>query len=161
MTKNRIPKPPTESTSSTQRSSLWKRIGRRGSSTPSQPSSPPGAAIPLTSTSKGGVKGGLFRKLKGSLRNTPINSSSGGNQPVNEVDDANFVMTTGHQRYATSSRPSSPAYSIDSYVTTEVGRENTFCAFPIIPLQRLSMCMILILSYAHLTLNLLREFSLT
>ena len=125
MTKNRIPKPPTESTSSTQRSSIWKRIGRRGSSTPSQSSSPPGAAIPLTSTSKGGVKGGLFRKLKGSLRNTPTNSSSGGNQPINEVDDANFVMTTGHQRYATSSRPSSPAYSIDSYVTAEVGRENT------------------------------------
>mmetsp|Transcript_11993 Transcript_11993/g.30415 ORF Transcript_11993/g.30415 Transcript_11993/m.30415 type:complete len:930 (-) Transcript_11993:1481-4270(-) len=123
MAKNRIPKPTTESTSSTQRSSLWKRIGRRGSSTPSQSSSPPGEAIPLTSTSKGGVKGGLFRKLKGSLRNTPTNSSSGGNQPINGVDGANFGMTTGHQRYTNSSRPSSPAYSIDSYVTAESNLE--------------------------------------
>eukprot|EP00531_Pseudo-nitzschia_arenysensis_P000848 CAMPEP_0116128122 /NCGR_PEP_ID=MMETSP0329-20121206/7194_1 /TAXON_ID=697910 /ORGANISM="Pseudo-nitzschia arenysensis, Strain B593" /LENGTH=925 /DNA_ID=CAMNT_0003622245 /DNA_START=364 /DNA_END=3138 /DNA_ORIENTATION=- len=128
MTKNRIPKPPKESTttSSTQRSSLWKRIGRRGSSSSTQTSSPPGAAIPLTSNSKGGGKGGLFRKLKGSLKNVPTNSSSGVKQSMNGVEDANFLMTPDHQRYGTPARPNSPAFSIDSYATAEsnlVGEE--------------------------------------
>ncbi len=127
MMKNRIPKPPKESTtsSSTQRSSLWKRIGRRGSSSSAQSSSPPGAAIPLTSNSKAGGKGGLFRKLKGSLKNTPANSSSGVNQS-NGVEDANFAMTPDPQRYGASARPNSPAFSIDSYATAEVGKINSW-----------------------------------
>ena len=118
MTKNRIPKPPKESmaTSPAQRSSLWKRFGRRGSSSLVQTSGTPGAAIPLKSIkrddSKGGASG-LFRKLKGSFRNTPTNPSP---------DPA----ATDHRRFATSSRPSSPAFSIDSYTSAEVGRKENF-----------------------------------
>ena len=119
MTKNLIPKPPKESmgTSPPQRSSLWKRFGRRGSNSLSQTLPPPGEAIPLKAIrhddSKGGGKGGgrgLFRKLKGSFRNGPTISSS---EP----------MTKDHQRPGTSSRPDSPAFSVDSYATAEVGKK--------------------------------------
>ena len=144
MTKNHIPKPPKESTTTTssQRSSLWKRIGRRGSKTPTHahPPTPPGAAIPLKpirgdvtveadigdnptsgKRAKGGA-GGLIRKLKTSLRNTPTNFSSDANQSMHKVDDSHFAE---HKRFSTSSRPNSPAYSIDSYATAEVGRKGT------------------------------------
>jgi hypothetical protein len=156
MTKNHISKPPRETTatSSTHRSSLWKRIGRRGSKTPTPsqlPPTPPGGAIPLKSirgdatveadigdvrsmggnrserrnsksNGKGGGAGGLIRKLKSSFRNTPTNFSSDLNQSMHEADDSNFVMVAEHKRFATSSRPNSPAYSTDSYATVEVGR---------------------------------------
>lgn len=114
MTKNRIPKPPKESTATgpSQRPSLWKRLGRRGSNSSSQASAPPGEAIPLKpirhDDSKGGGKSGLFRKLKGSFRKTTTGSSS---EPA----------AKDHNHLTSSSRPNSPAFSVGSYATAEVG----------------------------------------
>lgn len=69
-----------------------------------------------------GKGGGLIRKLKSSFRNSPTNASSDLNQSVHEADDSNLVMITEHHRFATSSRPNSPAHSTESYATVEVGR---------------------------------------
>jgi hypothetical protein len=134
---NQTSKSSKEATTPSQRSSLWKRIGRRGSKSPSQPPrTPPGAAIPLKPirgeaaveadvgdargkrsegrNSKSNGKGGLIRKLKSPFRNTPNNFSL-------ESDDGNLVVVTEHKRYTKSARPNSPAYSTDSYATVEVG----------------------------------------
>jgi len=150
MTNNRIPKPPRETTTtpSTQRSSLWKRMGRRGSKTPPLSPPPPGAAIPLRSIrvdasleadigdvrsmagkraerrnekniGKGGGTGGLIRKLKSSFRKTATNELSEGNQSAYEADDSDLVKVAEHQQFVSSSRPNSPTYSIDSYATVE------------------------------------------
>ena len=153
-TNNNIPKPHRETATSpsTQRSSLWKRLGRRGSKPQplSQPSSTPPGTIPLKSTiddapveadngdarslsakrverknSKNNGKGGggLIRKLKSSFRKTPANSSDHQSQPIHDGDDSELVMLAEHQRSASASHPNSPAYSsTDSFVTVEVGR---------------------------------------
>jgi len=55
---------------------------------------------------KGGGASGIIRKLK-SLRNTPTNFSSDPHQTA---------------RGDNKTRPNSPAYSIESYATIEVGR---------------------------------------
>ena len=152
---NNIPKPhrETATSSSTQRSSLWKRLGRRGSKPQplSQPSPTPPGTIPLKSkidespveadngdarslsakrverknsknNGKGGGGLGLIRKLKSSFRKTSANSSDHQSQPIHDGDDSELVMLAEHQRSASASRPNSPAYSNDSFVTVEVGR---------------------------------------
>lgn len=70
-----------------------------------------------------GKGGGLIRKLKSSFRNSPTNASSDLNQSVHEADDSNLVMITEHHRFATSSRPNSPAHSTESYATVESNLE--------------------------------------
>ena len=151
MTNNNFPKPPREtaSSSSTQRSSLWKRLGRRGNKPQplSQPSPTPHGAILLKSTideapveadngnarslsakraerknSKNNGKGGggLIRKLKSSFRKSPANSSHK-NQSIQDGEDSELVMLAEHQRSASASPLNSPAYSTDSFVTVEVG----------------------------------------
>ena len=156
MTKNHIHKPTGEpkATSSAHRSSLWKRMGRRGSKNSSMIppiSMPPGAAIPLKSVrgdtsvendirdaqsisgkgserkngksnGKGSGAGGLIRKLKNSIQKMPNNFSSDPNQSTHGVGDDDFGVSVERQRHGSSSRPNSPAYSINSYATVEVRR---------------------------------------
>ena len=140
--------------SSTQRSSLWKRMGRRGSKSQTMipsTSTLPGAAIPLKSVrgdasiekdtgdarsipgkilerrnGKSNGKGsGIIRKLKSPFQKTPAKSSSDANQSMHGAGDGDVGMNMERKRHGPSSRPNSPAYSVNSFATIEVSRRLT------------------------------------
>ena len=139
MTSN-VPKPLGETipSSSSQRSSLWKRLSRRGSKSQSiiQTQNPHGA-IPLKSTKAQGEtdngdatslpvkrtqRNSLIRKLKDSFRKAPSNSNQ--NQFQQDKEESDILVRSDDNRTSLNSRqgpgPNSPAYSTDSYVSVEV-----------------------------------------
>lgn len=149
---NNIQSKPTESretgsTSSSQRSSLWKRIGRFGAKSQTaiqQPTSTLPDIIPTKSPTElhtkkvqrmndknnpaknkngRGKSVGLMRKLKNSFRNKNIEVSDQYQSQQRDKVDNDVTMLVEQQRTRQNNDLSSPAHSIDSFITAESNTE--------------------------------------